>query len=109
MLQEVLISFTFCDYRIVTQGFKKKNVVSSGKVSRIPVSPSFLLEMIEGAYFAMFNEFYTLAHQAVQDIDQRAQYELFPDVMLVTSAVINSLKNNPSGIENLQFVISNRG
>lgn len=53
--------------------------------------------MIEGAYFSMFNEFYTLAHQAVQDIDQRAQYELFPDVMLVSSAVINSLKNNPSG------------
>lgn len=54
--------------------------------------------MIEGAYFAMFNEFYTLALQAVKDIDQRAQYELFPDVMLVTSAVINSLKNNSSGM-----------
>lgn len=86
-------------YRIVTQGFNKKITTPSGKpVPRIPVSSSFLLEMIEGAYFAMFNEFYTLAHQAVQDIDQRAQYELFPDVMLVTSAVINSLKNNPSGM-----------
>lgn len=53
--------------------------------------------MVEGAYFAMFNEFYTLALQAVKDIDQRAQYELFPDVMLVTSAVMNSLKNNPTG------------
>jgi hypothetical protein len=38
-----------------------------------------------------------LALQAVKDIDQRAQYELYPDVMLVTSAVINSLKNNSSG------------
>lgn len=54
--------------------------------------------MIEGCYFAMFNEFYTLAFQAVKDIDQRAQYELLPDVMLVTSAVINSLKNSPSGL-----------
>ncbi|KAJ8725641.1 hypothetical protein PYW08_003824 [Mythimna loreyi] len=90
--------FCIAASRIVTQGFKKKNSSVSGKrISRIPVSPNFLLEMIEGAYFAMFNEFYTLAHQAVQDIDQRAQYELFPDVMLVTSAVINSLKNNPSG------------
>lgn len=53
--------------------------------------------MIEGAYFAMFNEFYTLALQAVKDINTRAQYELFADVMLVTSAVINSLKNSPSG------------
>lgn len=82
--------------RIVTQGFHKK-VGPNKSTPRIPVSPNFLLEMIEGAYFAMFNEFYTLALQAVKDIDKRAQYELFPDVMLVTSAVINSLKNNSSG------------
>lgn len=42
----------------------------------------------------MFNEFYTFALAAVKDVDARAQYELFPDVMLVTSAVINSLKNS---------------
>lgn len=90
--------FCIAASRIVTQGFNKKISGSSVKqISRIPVSSNFLLEMIEGAYFAMFNEFYTLAHQAVKDIDQRAQYELFPDVMLVTSAVINSLKNNPTG------------
>lgn len=88
----------FHDTRIVTQGFNKKTSGSSGKqISRIPVTSNFLLEMIEGCYFAMFNEFYTLAYQAVKDIDQRAKYELFPDVMLVSSAVINSLKNNPSG------------
>lgn len=87
-------------YRIVTQGFHKKIGTSSPSnknTPRIPVSSNLLLEMVEGAYFAMFNEFYTLALQAVKDIDQRAQYELFPDVMLVTSAVINSLKNNPTG------------
>ncbi|XP_021181243.3 hyccin [Helicoverpa armigera] len=89
--------FCIAASRIVSQGFYQKSSAPVRKISRIPVSPNFLLEMIEGAYFAMFNEFYTLAHQAVQDIDQRAQYELYPDVMLVSSAVINSLKNNPSG------------
>ncbi|XP_072944317.1 hyccin [Epargyreus clarus] len=92
--------FCIAASRIVTQGFSKKIAGSPNSIKstpRIPVAPNFLLEMIEGAYFAMFNEFYTLALQAVKDIDQRAQYELFPDVMLVTSAVINSLKNNPSG------------
>lgn len=90
--------FCIAASRIVTQGFHKKIVTSNSKpIPRIPVSPNFLLEIIEGTYFAMFNEFYTLALQAVKDIDQRAQYELFPDVMLVTSAVINSLKNNASG------------
>ncbi|XP_053625681.1 hyccin isoform X2 [Plodia interpunctella] len=89
--------FCIAATRIVTQGFQKKLGSNAKSVPRIPVSPNFLLEMVEGAYFAMFNEFYTLALQAVKDIDQRAQYELFPDVMLVTSAVINSLKNNSSG------------
>ncbi|XP_052757424.1 hyccin-like [Galleria mellonella] len=92
--------FCIATSRIVTQGFQKKTAGASNTqkpVPRIPVSPNFMLEMIEGAYFAMFNEFYTLALQAVKDVDQRAQYELYPDVMLVTSAVINSLKNNSSG------------
>ncbi|CAH0748208.1 unnamed protein product [Diatraea saccharalis] len=91
--------FCIAASRIVTQGFHKKIGAANSQKStpRIPVTPNFLLEMIEGAYFAMFNEFYTLALQAVKDIDKRAQYELFPDVMLVTSAVINSLKNNSSG------------
>ncbi|XP_034840234.1 hyccin [Maniola hyperantus] len=89
--------FCIASSRIVTQGFHKKGASSSRSIPRIPVSSNFLLEMIEGAYFAMFNEFYTLALQAIKDIDQRAQYELLPDVMLVTSAVINSMKNNPSG------------
>ncbi|KPJ15082.1 Hyccin [Papilio machaon] len=88
--------FCIAASRIVTQGFHKKPGASKS-IPRIPVSPNFLLEMVEGSYFAMFNEFYTLALQAVKDIDQRAQYELFADVMLVTSAVMNSLKNSPSG------------
>lgn len=64
---------------------------------RIPVSPNFLIQLVEGAQFAMYNEFFTLASQAVKNIDQRAQYELFPKVMLVTSAVINSMENTQSG------------
>lgn len=92
----LVIFMKSCISRIVTQGFHKK-IGNNKSTPRIPVSSNFLLEMIEGAYFSMFNEFYTLALQAVKDIDKRAQYELFPDVMLVTSAVINSLKNNSSG------------
>ncbi|CAG9585480.1 unnamed protein product [Danaus chrysippus] len=87
--------FCIAASRIVTQGFNTKPGTKS--IQRIPVSSNFMLEMIEGAYYAMFNEFYTFALQAVKDIDQRAQYEMLPDVMLVTSAVINSLMNNPTG------------
>lgn len=84
--------FCIASSRIVKQGFGAKN-----KVPRIPVSSPFLLELAHGAYFAMFNEMYTIALQAVKDIDKRGHYELLPDVMLVTSAIINSLKTNASG------------
>lgn len=93
-----LLCFTY--YRIVNQGFplKKDGIVNSAsQVPRIPVSSSFLLELTHGAYFAMYNEFYTLALQAIKDIDRRATYELLPDAMLVTSALLNSLETNASG------------
>ncbi|KAG7307594.1 hypothetical protein JYU34_007815 [Plutella xylostella] len=102
LLQKLsLRHFCIAASRIVTQGFQQhKNGSHSSSYNstpRIPVSPHFLIELVEGIYYAMFNEFYTLALQAVRDVNQRAQYELFPDVMLVTSAVINSIQSMPSG------------
>ncbi|XP_069947453.1 hyccin isoform X2 [Cherax quadricarinatus] len=44
-----------------------------------------------------FNEFASLGIQALEDIHMRAQYELFADVLLMTNAIKNSLKVNPSG------------
>lgn len=64
---------------------------------RIPLSPKFLLELLHAVYFAMFNEFGTVATQAVDDIHQRARFELYADVILVTNAIKNSLAANPSG------------
>jgi protein FAM126 len=64
---------------------------------RIPMSQQFLVELLNAIYFAMFNEFASAAIQAVDDIHSRACYELFPDVILVTNAIKNSLQANPSG------------
>ncbi|XP_071524775.1 hyccin isoform X2 [Panulirus ornatus] len=44
-----------------------------------------------------FNEFASLGIQALEDIHMRAQYELYADVLLMTNAIKNSLKVNPSG------------
>ncbi|XP_063585616.1 uncharacterized protein LOC134763020 [Penaeus indicus] len=44
-----------------------------------------------------FNEFASLGIQALEDLHMRAQYELFGDVLLMTNAIKNSLKVNPSG------------
>lgn len=64
---------------------------------RIPVSSNFLLELLHATYFAMFNEYGSIAIQAVDDIHNRACYELYPETILVTNAIKNSLHVNPSG------------
>lgn len=74
------------------------SVPSNTKQSpRIPMSQQFLVELLHSIYFAMFNEFASAAIQAVDDIHNRACYELYPDVILVTNAIKNSLQANPSG------------
>lgn len=64
---------------------------------RILLSQQLSLELLHAVYFAMFNEFASVAIQAVDDIHTRACYELFSDVILVTNAIKNSLQANPSG------------
>lgn len=111
--------------KIVTQGFAKQghsyrasygsdplnqatsmaSSTSSGpsiakQSPRIPTSQQFLVELLHAIYFAMFNEFASAAIQAVDDIHNRASYELYPDVILVTNAIKNSLQANPSGNRN---------
>ncbi|XP_063704836.1 hyccin [Culicoides brevitarsis] len=64
---------------------------------RIPMSSKLLLELLHATYFAMFNEFASAAIQTVDDIHNRACFEMFSDVILVTSAIRNFLRTNPSG------------
>lgn len=96
--------------QLVNQGFGKyshahrasygndpSGIVSAKPVPRIPISAQFLLELLHATYFAMFNEFASIAIQAVDDIHNRACFELYPEVILVTNAIKNSLLANASG------------
>lgn len=73
-------------------------MVSSKPMPRIPLSAQFLLELLHATYFAMFNEFASIAIQTVDDIHNRACYELYPEVILVTNAIKHSLHANASGM-----------
>ncbi|XP_071871865.1 PI4KA lipid kinase complex subunit hyccin isoform X3 [Bombus fervidus] len=97
--------------KLVTQGFMKPGHhqrSSYGSESsfvprllpRIPVSSQFLLEFLHAVYFAMYNDCWYLGTQAVDDIHNRACYETYPDVMLVTNAIRNSASTGPSGQPN---------
>nr|XP_034190503.1 hyccin isoform X1 [Osmia lignaria] len=94
--------------KLVTQGFMKPGHhqrSSYGSESsfvprllpRIPVSSQFLLEFLHAVYFAMYNDCWYIGTQAVEDIHNRACYETYPDVMLVTNAIRNSASSGPSG------------
>ncbi|KAL7735529.1 hypothetical protein ACLKA6_010560 [Drosophila palustris] len=67
---------------------------------RIPLSASFLIELVHAIYYAMFNGFGTIAIQTLEDIHNRASYEMYTELILVTNAVRNSLHANPSGQPN---------
>ncbi|XP_029163941.1 hyccin [Nylanderia fulva] len=94
--------------KLVTQGFMKPGHhqrSSYGSESsfvprllpRIPVSSQFLLEFLHAVYFAMYNECWYIGNQAVEDIHNRACYEAYPNVMLVTNAVRNSASSGAPG------------
>ncbi|XP_062133947.1 hyccin [Drosophila sulfurigaster albostrigata] len=67
---------------------------------RIPLSASFLIELVHAIYYAMFNGYGTIAIQTLEDIHNRASYEMYTELILVTNAVRNSLHANPSGQPN---------
>ncbi|XP_012055472.1 PREDICTED: hyccin [Atta cephalotes] len=94
--------------KLVTQGFMKPGHhqrSSYGSESsfvprllpRIPVSSQFLLEFLHAVYFAMYNECWYVGTQAIEDIHNRACYEAYPNVMLVTNAIRNSASSGAPG------------
>ncbi|XP_075218192.1 PI4KA lipid kinase complex subunit hyccin [Lycorma delicatula] len=89
--------------KLVTQGFNKpgKRVSYSNEVPRvlprIPVTPQLLLELLHSVYFAMFNDYGYVAIQAVEDLHQRACYQCYTDVLLVTNSIKNCAQMTHSG------------
>lgn len=65
---------------------------------RIPLTGQFMLELLHAVYFAMYNEFASVAQLTVEDIHKRAVFELYPEVILVTNAIKHYLADNPTGI-----------
>ncbi|XGW08901.1 hypothetical protein V3C99_011314 [Haemonchus contortus] len=65
------------------------------KKPRQHVNSALLLELLTGVYMALFNGAPDLALRAIDSMHQRAQYEILAEVILVTSAIRNSLLENP--------------
>jgi hypothetical protein len=54
------------------------------KKRRVALAPHFLVECLNTVNFALFNGHPDLALRALDAVHHRAQYELFPDVLLVS-------------------------
>uniref|UniRef100_A0ABK9NGG7 Hyccin n=1 Tax=Glossina morsitans morsitans TaxID=37546 RepID=A0ABK9NGG7_GLOMM len=96
--------------QLVNEGFASKttyahrvsygsdqSLMSKTMSPRIPLSSAFLVELVHAIYFAMFNGFGTVAIQTLEEIHNRACFEMYTELILITSAVRNSLHANPSG------------
>ncbi|KAK3082993.1 hypothetical protein FSP39_011027 [Pinctada imbricata] len=73
----------------------------AGELSpRINISPALMIEMLSGLYYVTFNTELALGTKAIYDMHHRAGYELYPDVLLVTCAMTNTLQSVPSDSDN---------
>ncbi|WKX95720.1 hypothetical protein Q1695_012294 [Nippostrongylus brasiliensis] len=91
--------FTFPETNFVSKVMESESscevVEDHSKKPRQHVNSALLLELLTGVYLALFNGAPDLALRAIDAMHQRAQYEILADVILVTSAIRNSLLENP--------------
>ncbi|XP_067931739.1 hyccin 2-like [Watersipora subatra] len=79
---------------LLTPSAEKNSLISR---PRIVISPEFLCEALHANYYIMFNGQPELGLEALNCIHQRANYELYTQVILLSNAIKNSLEHNPSG------------
>uniref|UniRef100_A0A5S6QYX6 Hyccin n=1 Tax=Trichuris muris TaxID=70415 RepID=A0A5S6QYX6_TRIMR len=58
---------------------------------RIGLSPYFLCECLNGVVHALYNRCYQVALVTLESIHLRAKYELYPEVLLITNATLNTM------------------
>ncbi|XP_023565630.1 hyccin isoform X3 [Octodon degus] len=98
--------------RICVCGYPRQHVRKyKGVSSRIPVSSGFMVQMLTGIYFALYNGEWDLAQKALEDIIYRAQLELYPEPLLVANAIKASLphgamKSSKEGTRCIQVEIT---
>jgi hypothetical protein len=66
------------------------------KKPRIPLTSFFLMEALNGIHYSIFNGYADIGLRALDAVHNRAQYELYGDVLLITNALHDSLQQNQS-------------
>ena len=95
------------EIQLNTTDFCSLTVHDVSQELRVRLSSQFIVELLTGIYFAIFNGQTQLATQALEAVEKRSMYELWADVLLVNNAIKNSIKYNSLGcMNNKQMLIS---
>ncbi|XP_034863300.1 hyccin 2 isoform X2 [Mirounga angustirostris] len=78
--------------RVCVSGFPRQHEKHWKELcGRIVLDPEFMVQLLTGVYYAMYNGQWDLGQEVLDDIIYRAQLELFSQPLLVASAMKNSL------------------
>lgn len=78
--------------RVCVSGFPRQHEKQWKELcGRIVLDPEFMVQLLTGVYYAMYNGQWDLGQEVLDDIIYRAQLELFSQPLLVANAMKNSL------------------
>ncbi|XP_059558698.1 hyccin 2 isoform X3 [Myotis daubentonii] len=78
--------------RVCVSGFPRQQEKHWKELcGRIVLDPEFMVQLLTGVYYAMYNGQWDLGQEVLDDIIYRAQLELFSQPLLVANAMKNSL------------------
>lgn len=78
--------------RVCVSGFPRQHEKQWKELcGRIVLDPEFMVQLLTGVYYAMYNGQWDVGQEVLDDIIYRAQLELFSQPLLVANAMKNSL------------------
>ncbi|XP_043847612.1 protein FAM126B isoform X3 [Dromiciops gliroides] len=78
--------------RLCVSGFPRQNEKQwKEPCGRVVLDPEFMVQLLTGVYYAIYNGQWDLGQEVLDDIIYRAQLELFSQPLLVANAMKNSL------------------
>uniref|UniRef100_S4R4G7 Family with sequence similarity 126 member B n=1 Tax=Petromyzon marinus TaxID=7757 RepID=S4R4G7_PETMA len=80
--------------RVCVSGFPRQKKRWREHRTKISLSPEFIVDLLTGVYYSIYNGQWVLGQEALEDVLYRAQLELYTEPLLVGNAMRSSLKNS---------------
>ncbi|CAM9337273.1 unnamed protein product [Lampetra fluviatilis] len=92
--------------QVCISGFPRQKRIWKERRARIALSPEFMVQLLTGIYYTIYNGGWDLGIEALDNVIYRAQLEFYPEPLLVGNAMKNSLRwDAPDSMDSKQQVI----